>query len=153
MQPFRAAAGVSVETSPCSCSPAPGGVPVGSWITSPRRLGSVTDCLRLIRRVRPGRAGPIWEAVQPSAGERSLPKNDSPGSPPRSDCPIWNKCTFSINCLYFSFKERRRGGGWKAERKGAIHIYEASVTADRPHRREGETLASVQETQTYGMKQ
>lgn len=57
----------------------------------------------------------------------------------------------SIVCIFHLKKEG--GGGWKAERKGAIHIYEASVTADRPHRREGETLASVQETQTYGMKQ
>lgn len=87
----------------------------------PTSMGNVTDCLRLVRRVRPGRAGLFWEAIQPSAGERNLPKNDSPGSSPRFDRPIWNKCTFSINCLYFSFKERR--GRKKKDRKQEGYTY------------------------------
>lgn len=58
----------------------------------------------------------------------------------------------SIVCI-FHLKKEVVGGEWKTESKRAIHICEASVTADRPHRGEGETLACVQETQTYGMKQ
>lgn len=33
--------------------------------------------------------------------------------------PIWNKCTFSINCLYFSFKERRGREGERMKRTGS----------------------------------
>lgn len=57
----------------------------------------------------------------------------------------------SIVCILHLKKEG--GGRKKPASKRAIHIREASVTADRPHRGEGETLAGVQETQMYGMKQ
>ena len=57
----------------------------------------------------------------------------------------------SIVCIFHLKKEG--GEKKKTESKRAIHICEASVTADRPHRGEGETLAGIQETQMYGMKQ